>query len=483
MFSPSITELRLRRSPRLAVTALEDRCVPAATATIVNGTLAIIGDNGNQTITVTDQGNRSYRVDGLTVGPRLFPDVKYLSVNLKGGTDTVNLVGGQSKIPNGVTITGTGALTVTNNRFHVDSIKGSFTVMDAGTSNVNVFIQPGTFLGKAFNVTTGSGNDTVVMGAGAGLVGSALLNLGGGTNKVSFTGAILEGRLTVSGGTANDTVELTNTTLGEVWAGGLNLNLGGGSDTVKLSNLSVKGNGQVVSANGTLNLDIASANFQGYLDTGAAHIVSKFTTLTLKSWLRVATKPAPNDPHADGVEIVSSQIGGDLKVQTGANSHLLIVHATKVEGNAAISGDGGAYFRSTGLTVNGGLVIDYDGCPATKSAEVYLKQLTVRKTMSIATGPGDDGILLDQATIGDLVMSFATTITSNSGKDTISLGSSAFYTSVAIDAGNGNDTVDLGSSNFFFYRGLKADGGIGTDSLRLGFREFGPNFVNFENVR
>ena len=69
-------------------------------------------------ITITDLGGDTYRVDGLTGGNVTFRGVDYIQVNTLGGKDTVTLVGGPDSLELGAYITGQGNLTVTNVKFN-----------------------------------------------------------------------------------------------------------------------------------------------------------------------------------------------------------------------------------------------------------------------------------------------------------------------------------------------------------------------------
>jgi hypothetical protein len=460
MFSQTPTELRLRRT-RLSVDALEQRCVPAVTATFVSGNLHIVGDNYNNDITITGTGAGAYQVDGLTAGSHAYSGVNYVRVDTMSGTDKVTLNGGPVALTYGATITGAGALTVVNNQFNIGTPYGGFTVMGTGTGDVNVFVQAGTVLGCGFSVTTGAGNDSVVVGPTAVVWGPALLRLGDGTNYTNFTGALVDGALTIAGGTESDIVELTNTQVGPYHHGFLDLNLGGGTDYVLSSGLSVNGNGQIRSANGSLNVRLMNALFQGNLGVSAREVVTIVSNTTLASWLWVVTGPTDHWDDQDIVVIDSCRIGGDLRVQAGTDWQVLGVKDTFVGGNGSFSGQGGALFVATGSFFQGGLLVDYQLAPASSDTTIHLLQSTVQGALTILTGAGDDEITLSGDTIGQ-AMPFAVS---------------------TINTGGGDDEVDLSGSTF--YCNALFDGGPGTDSLHMGGARFlvsPPVILNFENV-
>jgi hypothetical protein len=460
MFGRTLTDVRLRRV-RPSLTALEQRCVPSVTATFVSGNLAIQGDNGNQTITITETSAATYQVAGLTAGTQTFKGVNYIAVNTMGGADTVNLVGGPAALTDGATISSTGKLTVTNNKFNISTTFGTFTVSDSGPNNVSVFIQAGTVLGKGFNVSTGSGNSSVTLGAGAAVYGPTLLRLGDGTNNVNFNGALVDGALTIAGGSGNDTVTLTNTKLGYFGQGYLDVNLGAGNDTVTLSGLTVKGSGQVLSK-GDLTLGLSSSTFQGNMDIGALTANIKVSNSKFTGWLRITTGQNTKLPDLDSFVINTCQIGGNFTVQTNANYHYLDLTGTTVGGSGSVSGKGGAKFISEGSTFQGGLTVDYQLTPAgSPAAWIQLTQTTVKGALAITTGAGDDTVTLNNDTIGQATPGAVATI----------------------DTGAGNDTVDLTGSTF--YCNAQFDGGPGTDHLHKGgarFLALPPVILDFENV-
>jgi hypothetical protein len=442
-----LTDVRLRRA-RLVLTALEQRCVPAVTATFVSGNLAVTGDDGNNDITLTQAGAGMYRVDGLTGGSRAFSGVNYIAVNAKGGTDTVTLNGGgQNFLLYGATVTGAGTLTVVNNKFNIGSLGGFFTVSDAGPNNVSVFIQAGTSLGRGFSVTTGAGNDSVAVGPGAAVYGPALLRLGDDTNSVTFTGALVDGALTVAAGAGSNTVELTNTKLGNINPGSLDINVGA-ADTVKLTGLAVNGNGQVMSGNGTLKLDVTNAMFKGHLDVAARQVTTQFLASTIGDWLRLTTDATNNTSGTDSIGIRSCKIWGDFRVQTGTNFQYLNVQTTTISGDATVSGRGGALFLATGSTVRGGLVVDYQAAPANASAEIRLTRTWVKGALAITTGAGDDQITLNDALVGLTSPSAVATINTGGGNDTVDLSSSTFYCNALFDGGPGSNHLRKGGARF-----------------------------------
>jgi hypothetical protein len=451
MFGHGLTELRLRHPRRLALTALEVRCVPAVTATFVSHQLAVTGDDGNQNITVTQTGAGAYRVDGLTAGSQTFTGVNYIAVNTKGGTDQVHLVGasGQIALLYGATVTATGALTVVDDNFNINVSNGSLTVMDTGSANVSVSVLDGTKLGDGFSVTTGAGNDSVSIGSNVFVGGPTLLRLGAGTNSTTINAATLDGALTVAGGAGRDTVTLTGTMIGLFNPGSIDLNLGGGTDAVTASGLTVTGkgygagNGSIASTNGTVGITVTNATFQGYLDCSGREANAVFTNCTFGDRLRVTTT-AGNDV----VETHGCRIGGLFSALTGTGVSRVTVENTTVVGNATVAGSGVASFTATGSTFQGGLVVDYHTAPASAPATIKLDQTTVKGDLAITTGAGADAVALHGVTVGQANTASATTILTGGGNDSVDLGSSVFNSTVQFDGGAGSDHLLKSGAQF-----------------------------------
>jgi hypothetical protein len=451
MFGHGLSELRLRPTRRLALTALEERCVPAVTATFVSHQLSVTGDNGDQNLTITQTGAGAYRVDGLTAGSQTFTGVNYIAVNTKGGSDQVRLVGasGQIALLYGATVTGTGALTVVDDKFNINVSNGSLTVMDTGSANVSVSVLDGTTLGDGFSVTTGAGSDSVTIGSGVFVGGRTLLRLGAGTNSTTINAATLDGALTVAGGTGRDTVTLTGTMIGLFNPGSIDLNLGGGTDTVTVAGLNVTGtgygagNGSITSTNGTVAIDLKNANFQGYLDCGGREANAVFTNCTFGDRLRVTTT-AGNDV----VETHGCRIGGLFSAQTGTGVDRVTVENTTVGANATVAGSGVVSFTATGSTFQGGLVVDYHTAPAAAPATIKLDQTTVKGDLAITTGAGADTVTLHGVTVGQANTPSATTILTGGGNDLVDLGSSIFNSTVRLDGGAGSERLLKSGAQF-----------------------------------
>jgi hypothetical protein len=249
---------------------------------------------------------------------------------------------------------------------------------------------------------------------------------------------------------------LTNTTLGSFNPSYLDLNLGGGTDTVQLSDLSVNGNGQVLSATGSLKLDLTNALFQGYLKIGAGAVSTRISNSRFGGWLWVNTGQSTGvQVGPDCITIDSCEIGGFLRAQTTTNHQLLIVNATTVGGDVDVHGcQQGATFIATGSIFQGGMVVNYLGVigtanpPPDGSDYIQLTQTTVKGALNITTGTGNDTIILHDDSIGQASPFAVTTINTGGGNDTVDLSGSTFYCHARFDGGPGTDTLHKGGARF-----------------------------------
>lgn len=478
MFSQGMSDLGLRRTRRLSVDALESRLALTTYATAPNGVLGVIGDNANQNITITNIGNNSYRVDGLTVGSQSFNNVNSISVNTRGGDDWVTLRGaGRVARLSNVSVSGDGKLIVDNYQFHMEYMgfgAAGLGVRGTGHGPVIVALQSGTQLvGAGFSVQTGAGNDSVFVAPGVYIQGRTLITLGDGDNYTGIDGASLDVALTVSGRTGKDTVNVMNTRIGLDYGAGFNLSLGDGSpnlpmgkDTVSMVNSLVKGNGAVTSTQGSLELSVTNTTFRaipnstmrGYLDVSAKEINAGVSASVFDSRLTFTSNQSQS--NVDHVGIWGSTIGGEFKALTGAGYDVIGVHATTMIGNAwfAAKGTLGLLIDSNTIFQNS-VDINTSIAPRETFTGIRIEDTTVNKSLKIQTGYGYDIVQIWHSDVG-----------AATGASTPSL----------INTYGGNDTVNLSGSIFFDV--LQADGGIGFNELHRSGAEFikEPRFLNFQ---
>lgn len=477
MFGQGISDFRLRQNRRLSVDALESRVALSTTAVAPNGILGVVGDNGNQTITITKTGAASFSVAGLTAGTQTFSNVKSISVNTKGGDDRVTFVGnGSGANLSNVSVTGDGKLIVDNQQFHM-SYTGAgyagFGVRGTGSGTVIVALQSGTQLVNAgFSVQSGAGNDSVFVAPGVFIQGRTLITLSDGANYTGIDGANLDVALTVAGGVGADTVTINNTRVGLDYGAGFELSLGDGSpnkpmgaDSASLTNVLVKGNGTITSTQGSLTLNVTGTTFRailntttrGYLDVGGKALDARVSNSIFDSRLSFTSKQS--ESLVDGVSVWNSTIGGEFKALTAGGADVVGVHASTIIGNAWVAAKG-----MLGLVIDSNTVfensvdINTSTAPSGNDSLIRIENSTVKKALKVQTGAGYDVIQLWNSDLGRAT-----------GASTPSL----------INSYGGNDVLDLSGSVFFDF--FQADGGIGFNELKNGATFLkGSKFLNFQ---
>jgi hypothetical protein len=300
------------RPVRLCVEPLEERCV-LSTVRLIGGNLFITADKTGGPITLTAVADNTFRLSGtasgtFTASGNIFiigsdaPDT--VTVNLgpfnyagnlfvftKNGNDAINVsgtgkIGGNLNLltglgDDGVTVSGQiggtvtvhsqggrdtftfgngsslvgGDLTVTNAALvnlggGADRINGNVDINSTlVNTGVTVNTSSGLTVGGNLFITTGAGADVVNFAAGT-VNGTVSVNLGEGANRVNNGGALtVGGDFDVFGGAGNDSVALA---AGTTVNGSARLDLGeGANDLSSLSNaFIVQGNLNVFLGNG-----------------------------------------------------------------------------------------------------------------------------------------------------------------------------------------------------------------------------------------
>jgi hypothetical protein len=233
--------MTLRARARLSAEPLEDRSVPAVSATISSGTLLVTGSATNPgdtiaitqtatgTFAVTDGGapvtvQGSDLVDSVavrlgrtsdTVGIDLggFTLAGSVSASLGGGTDSLAVangtVGGNLVVKGGPgrdTVIVADGLTV-NGALAVATAGGATFDLAGGNDALTFQATVGTGTGRVLDVNAGTGNDDVELLAPASIRGDGTVDLGYGRDTFVFAddGTSLTGELHVRGGAGKDT--------------------------------------------------------------------------------------------------------------------------------------------------------------------------------------------------------------------------------------------------------------------------------------
>jgi hypothetical protein len=200
-----------RARARLSAEPLEDRSVPAVSATISSGTLLVTGaaTNPGDTIAITQTATGTFTVTdgGTPVTVQGSGPVNDVAVRLGKASDTVTIDLGGFTLAGGVSASlggGTDSLAVANGTV------GGNLVVKGGPGRDTVIVADGLTVNGALAVATVGGDDRVNVGA-ATIAGGATFDLAGGNDALTFQATVGTGTgrgLDVNAGTGNDDVEL-----------------------------------------------------------------------------------------------------------------------------------------------------------------------------------------------------------------------------------------------------------------------------------
>jgi hypothetical protein len=200
-----------RARARLLTEPLEDRSVPAVSATVSSGTLLVTGaaTNSGDTIAIAQTTPGAFTVSdgGTPVTVEGSGAVNNVDVRLGRVSDTVAIDLGGLSLAGTVSASlggGTDSLTVANG-----TIGGNLTVKGGPGRDVVTLVEPLTING-ALAVATAGGDDTVTVGAVT-IAGGATFDLAGGDDTLTFRAAVGTGTgrvLDIDAGSGNDDVEL-----------------------------------------------------------------------------------------------------------------------------------------------------------------------------------------------------------------------------------------------------------------------------------
>jgi hypothetical protein len=387
------------------VEVLEDRTVPTVTASLnaTTGLLSLAGDTAAHNIVITEQSTPgTYQVTALDLasGPsQILTGVSALSLDTGAGNTTVTLVGNaaaSTTLTGDLTITGTGALTV-NIQNNVN-VAGNFTLTHSGSEALSLDVQgAGTTLGNV-TVSDGIGNSTVTLEDGAHVNGALMLNLGAGDNQVILQpgngpGAFVQGGLTMTGGTGNDILQITGSTV----HGDVSANLGDGVNDVAISDGTLGGQLSFASAGQdeafTIQKGSVVVGNVSFTKTGGT---GSSSTQVLGSVIG-GTLAVTSGAGSDSVTVAGSTTGAlDLHLSGGANS-VTLDHAT-VLGNVADFGSGQETVTvNNGTKVYGNMSVN---AGAVGSINAAVTGSTITGSLFVGGGAGDDSVDIAQTSVG-----------------------------------------------------------------------------------
>jgi fibronectin-binding autotransporter adhesin len=488
----SVTRRPLR--PRLLVEALEDRCVPASTATVSGGVLTINGDTtataqnitiaevanspGTYAVTVTDNGttNVNFTQGGITS----------IVINpTNGGADTVNLNGSTTT---GTTLTGNltinanpnGALTVDIGKGSAGfNVNGTTTINDSSSSQtLTVLVQgSGTSL-NATNITTSNIGSNITFDAGAAVLGA--LNITGGLGSDTVTlgdTAVGGGAVTVNapitmnlqGGT--NILNSTNSTLGALTltsADQLNLT----SDTVTSNILSTNGGPTEFS-------NLTTTTVQGFVSINGKGVTGQQVSIngsTINGFLSVVGSDA-----ASNITMFSSSVGGNTAFDLGAPpvspANETVTLNGSFGGSVLVLGTGNLDFTmgtSTATNVSGFVSLNETGSSSVDTVTIGATGIAVNIGGFLSNvASGTSNVLnTDAMTLTDVTTGGAFGAAMGSGIVTADIEGSNIGGNVFIN-GTGNlnlsiDTVSTTATNISGFVTLNQTGSASVDTVLVG---------------
>jgi hypothetical protein len=320
--------MRSRTSLRLGVERLEDRTVPAVTASVINGSLVVKDDGSaasNIAITASDTNADGVAdtftvADGSTAVGTFNNVTRDVVLRLGGEDDTVSIDLGGLSAPRGIAAAlgnGTNSLSIDNG-----TVKGSVSVLG------------------------GSGTDTVTLGGTKALTvnGSAALDLGDAANDVlHLRQATVQGYL-LAFAANNVTLDAGSTVVGSVFLVG-----GTGGNTVNL-NGTIEGSAVLLSrqfgstAGSTLNITGTVDGNVGFLGSNQTDKLSLSASGSVGGSL-IALLGGGDDTAA-----VSGTVTNNLVLDGGAGNDALTISGAVGNRTVVTGGAGDDTLTITGST-------------------------------------------------------------------------------------------------------------------------------------
>ncbi len=425
----------------------------AFNATVVAGAADVLN------LTVDGAGVRADRANITTNG------IETLNITASGAASVLgNVTSGNNTAK--VTVAGDQNLSVGNKTAGTGFQSALITTVDAAAATGNLFLNVSNAGGRDQTITTGAGNDTVVM---TGLTAADTVDLGAGTNRV-----------VLADGGSNQAAKLTNVQQVEARAAGTNLNLVNAPSVNLIAIAETAGVASI--ANVTSVKSGTTFAFEG---EGAANLIGAPETATFGN---VQFNLANATGSTDVINVTYGNAGSML----GANGVVTIGSLTNSGNNVETMN---LTFSDVGAddTVNvADVVVGANG--AGNSA---LRTITVTSDSKVNLGTGgatlaelDDLTLFDATgvkgalvvTLGQLATNASATVkTGGAGNSTVAVdkaadaaaAGAAGNTTLTVDAsaGTGNqvftvnnqdaDLLNATTANFVFV------GGAGNDTLNL----------------
>jgi hypothetical protein len=486
------------RPATLRLELLEDRVVPAVTASVTAGVLSIVGDAGNNNIIVQEipasgASASTFRVDGDGVklsGATGFQGVTSITIDTKGdasggaGVDQVFLVGDA---------TANNTPPTNNTSF----LTGGLTITGAGTG-----------VGAAAGLRVHWGDDAATAGGAAGAAANATGNFNvNGAVSITETGTAslavfvggdptatavaptpannTMGTTTIAGGTGGTQVTLDKTTTVN---GGLTATLGtnaanfvvvqNGSQIIGNESITSTGTGDNV---GVLAGSVVTGNLT-YSGTAAnsslSGVVAGNTGLTVNASL-VGGNLSVTSGTAGGADTVNITGGASIGQSTadpvpqgnqtvflnlGGGNNVFNFTSSVINGNVITqdAGNDTVAFTNGGVTNNLNRVagfVSLNNTGLSSTSKVTVSNASVGIFLSIVSGPlqtggttvggnGNDSVLVNNTSIGTAATNQA-------------------FQNNGVDLGGGNDTINYNNDNIVgtWFSDSATPGGGGVENI------------------
>ena len=438
---------------------LESRIAPAVTSSFAAGILSIGGDNGDNTVTITELATPgSYHVDGLAAGETTdFTSVISIAANLRDGVDALIFNGDVTvgtALSKDLSVTARGALTVTVNA-NVN-IKGIMDIQHGGgpgTPALTATIQgAGTTVGQLV-IHDGQGDSTLNFGAGARVLKTVVVDGGGGNGNdaAHFDDALIGGAITKT-------------------------DFGKGSDQLTINNSRVGGAVTFIANSDSPNFSIQT-NSAVKGPVNVTYTGGGTSSVTLAGSLGNVNVTAGGGN--DGVTFGNANVFGKVTLKLGDGANSVTHGSSQTSGNVSITGGTGA----TTVTVDavsqiyGSLSV---AAPLSSSLSVTLNMATIGGKLTMLAGTGGDNLVATSSTVTggitatlgagtnsvtiDTISSFAgVTITAGADADIVTATNLALRGTLSATLGDGANSVSVRGS----VGGVKLKTGIGSDTFEL----------------
>jgi hypothetical protein len=395
--------LPVRKRPgraRLALEGLEDRCVPAVSASVANGVLTINGDAGDNNILIAEQtqvGQYTVADAGNPVSGSPFTGVVSVVVNTRGGNDQLTFNGDPV---NTVGLTGTFTVNTTGAlNFQVNdevNLQGRLKVAHSGVQDLTVGVSGANVRIKEIEIQDAEGNSNVSLSGGALVSGFVSLNMGDGVNTATLSGVRVNGFVSLTGGANNDALSILTSTI----AGNVATGVDGGSNQLVIQSSTIDGGVThgTAGANDTAEVSVGSVLRKNFVvqATGATSglFVNVLTGATVGGALMVNGGGA-----AETVTIDTARVLGDVNLSLAGNTGTVNLNAATVAGNLNHSGSGDVVATIQGGSRVGGYV-SLNTSGASGSSVNFSGTSSTGGFLSVVSGAGADTINVAGATVG-----------------------------------------------------------------------------------